>query len=345
MSTAGPGFLGSTSFSSVYKENQHLQTLHPEHSGKGFPAVGRIERFHSLNCDSKTRNGAACLSLLRDWPTYDILVRKWYAEADLSMIAPWVVACQSCVKTEVYDRLGTSDDEVEQQLLRCSARIFDNTLRPLTLQRDWTVDQYTDQFTAGNIRWETVGMFYTVVGLATMAVEDISAAPSSAEKRYFLAKQMLEASDMCISFCEEFQHVTDPEMWLICENLHICTLVAGDASYLTWRRLGGLISACVAKGLHCEIEVSADVPFWMSELRKRLFAVTYISDKAISNFLGRPPRLLRKYCTMQLPLDLEPRHLQLPEAELEDIVNSLDQHGWNTQGSLRGEPLSTLSNL
>jgi hypothetical protein len=116
----------------------------------------------------------------------------------------------------------------------------------------------------------------------------------------------------------------------------MCTLVTGDASYLTWRRLGTLISACVAKGLHGEIRVSSDVPFWMSELRKRLFAATYILDKSISNFLGRPPRLSRKYCTMQLPLDLEPAHLRLPGAELEDVVNRLDQHGWNTNASLGG---------
>src|SRR5436305_1306352 len=57
---------------------------------------------------------------------------------------------------------------------------------------------------------------------------------------------------------------------LICENLHMCTLVEGDASYHTWRRLGNLISACVAKGLHGEIEVSADVPFWMSEVAETI---------------------------------------------------------------------------
>ena len=336
VSTSSPGFLGSTSFSSVYKDNQSLQTLHPDLLGHLDAIHGKPEKFHLLNHDSKIRRGAACLSLLRDWPTYDALVRKWHAGADLSMIAPWVPNCQSAMKTEVYDHLGPSDNEVEHQLLRCSARIFDNTLKPVNLQRGYTIDQYSDQFSAGNIRWETVGMFYTAVGLAAMVVEDISAAPNAAERRYLLAKQMLEASDTCISFCEEFQQLTDLEIWVICENVHVCTLVTGDASYLTWRRLGNLVSACVAKGLHGEIEVSADVPFWMSELRKRLFAATYIFDKTISNFLGRPPRLPRKYCTMQLPLDLEPHQLRLPDAELEDVVNKLDKHGWNTNASLGG---------
>jgi len=331
-STPGPGFLGSTSFSSVY---QNLQTLHPELPGNGDATHSKREKFYSLDRDSKIRNGAACLSLLRNLPAYEPLLRKWHLGTDLSMKVPWIIACESSMRTEVYDLLGTSD-EVDQQLLRISARIFDNTVRPLDLQRGCTLDQYGDKFTAGNLRWEAVGIFFSAVGFAAMVVEDVSAEPNSSEKRYFLAKQMLEASDTCISFCEEFQQLTDPEIWLICENLHNCTLVEGDASYHTWRRLGNLISACVAKGLHGEIEVSADVPFWMSESRKRLFAATYIFDKTISNFLGRPPRLSRKYCTMQLPLDLELKHLRLPDAELEDVVNGLDQHGWNTNASLGG---------
>jgi hypothetical protein len=335
LSTAGPGFLGATSFSSFYKENQSLQTLHSDLVENGDAVQKKHGQFYSLNRETKIKSGAACLSLLRDWPEYDLLIRKW-PDVAFSIIAPWIIACQYSVKTEVYDRLGNSDEEREEQLLRCSARIFENTLRPLDLQRGCTLDQYGDNFTAGNIRWETVGIFYTAVGLAAMVVEDISAAPSSAEKRYFLAKEMLEASDMCISYCEEFQQVTDPELWLMCENLRMCTLVTGDASYLTWRRLGNLVSACVAKGLHGEIEVSADVPFWMSEVRKLLFAATYIFDKSISNFLGRPPRLPRKYCTMQLPLDLETKNLRLPEDELEGVVNRLDQHGWNTNASLGG---------
>jgi Fungal specific transcription factor domain len=330
--TPGPGFLGSTSFSSVY---QGLQTLHPELPGNGDATHSRRENFYSYDRDSKIRNGAACLSLLQNMPAYDPLLRKWRLGAKLYMTAPWLVACDSSMRTEVYDLLGTSD-EMDEQLLRISARIFANTLRPLDLQRGCTLDQYGDKFTGENLRWEAVGIFFSAVGFAAMVVEDVGAEPNSSEKRYVLAKQMLEASDTCISFCEEFQQLTDPEMWLVCDNLHMCTLVEGDASYHTWRRLGNLISACVAKGLHGEIEVSADVPFWMSELRKRLFASTYIFDKTISNFLGRPPRLPRKYCTMQLPLDLELNHLRLPDTELEDVVNRLDQHGWNTDTSLGG---------
>src|ERR1700733_9053196 len=160
--TPGPGFLGSTSFSCVY---QGLQTLHPELPGNDDATHNRRENFYSYDRDSKIRNGAACLSLLQNMPAYDPLLRKWRLGAKLYMTAPWLVACDSSMRTEVYDLLGTSD-EMDEQLLRISARIFANTLRPLDLQRGCTLDQYGDKFTGENLRWEAVRIFFSAVGFA-----------------------------------------------------------------------------------------------------------------------------------------------------------------------------------
>ena len=79
-----------------------------------------------------------------------------------------------------------------------------------------------------------------------------------------------------------------------------------------------------------EIQVDAKTPFWLSEMRKRTFAIAYCFDKDISGFLGRPPKLPRKYCSMQLPLDMRPETLTLPEGQLAEELDKLDEHGWNT---------------
>lgn len=71
------------------------------------------------------------------------------------------------------------------------------------------------------------------------------------------------------------------------------------------RRAGDLVSACFAMDLHTEITVSLEVPFWLSEPRKRVKASVYNLDKSLCIFVGRPPRMSRKYCYMQLPLSLE----------------------------------------
>lgn len=105
--------------------------------------------------------------------------------------------------------------------------------------------------------------------------------------------------------------------------------------FTCWKRLGDFISIVVATGLHGEIKPTTQVPFWLSECRKRTFGAAYIHDKSMANFLGRPPRLPRKYCTMQLPLDLDFHQLQLSATDLEKEIERLDSNGWNTRGDLR----------
>jgi Fungal specific transcription factor domain len=111
-----------------------------------------------------------------------------------------------------------------------------------------------------------------------------------------------------------------------------------------WRRLGDFFAACITKGLHTGSIVSPEVPFWLSEIRKRTFGHAYNLDKSISSFMGRPPRLPRKYCSMQLPLDLDLTMLQLSDAQLEIEVEKLDEDGWNTAGDFRSN-LYTRSSL
>ncbi len=72
----------------------------------------------------------------------------------------------------------------------------------------------------------------------------------------------------------------------------------------------------------------------------RTFAKIYNIDKTVSSLLGRPPRLCRKYCAMQLPLDLDDSCLRLPHDQLVAAVNLLDANGWNQAYSIPGAALT-----
>lgn len=87
-------------------------------------------------------------------------------------------------------------------------------------------------------------------------------------------------------------------------------------------------------GLHQGSPVDAETPFFMSELRKRIFVTAYGHDKTVATFLGRPPRLSYRYSKMDLPLDLSNEQLFLEGAELEAALAELDENGWNTNGNL-----------
>ena len=64
------------------------------------------------------------------------------------------------------------------------------------------------------------------------------------------------------------------------------------------------------------------------ELRKRSLALAYSVDKALATFVGRPPRISRRYCSIQVPLDLALEELSIDENEYNATVSALDVNGW-----------------
>jgi hypothetical protein len=60
-----------------------------------------------------------------------------------------------------------------------------------------------------------------------------------------------------------------------------------------------------------------------------LFLCAYENDKYSAVYHGRPPRLTRSYCILQVPLDLNDTQIMLHGQELENVIASLDSNGWN----------------
>jgi hypothetical protein len=58
-----------------------------------------------------------------------------------------------------------------------------------------------------------------------------------------------------------------------------------------------------ALGYHENVEKSKPpIPDFLAELRKTAWAITYAADKNVAIFLGRPPRMSKRFCHFQLPL-------------------------------------------
>lgn len=88
-------------------------------------------------------------------------------------------------------------------------------------------------------------------------------------------------------------------------------------------------------GLHQEIKPSKDLPFFLAEVRKNIFARAFYTDKELGTFLGRPPRISQRYCVCQLPLDLNVDEIGLEPAALEKAIGSLDSNGWNREAKFQ----------
>jgi len=92
------------------------------------------------------------------------------------------------------------------------------------------------------------------------------------------------------------------------------------------------MGAVMAVGLHRLLD-SGQVTA-ASEIRKRVYAAVYYTDKCSSSFNGRPPLLSRHYCNLILPLDLGDEELFGGSEMLASAVAKLDENGWNRDGKM-----------
>src|ERR1700753_3679214 len=74
------------------------------------------------------------------------------------------------------------------------------------------------------------------------------------------------------------------------------------SGFCAWRKLGDVIASIYALGYHENIEAKSNAPPFLTDLRKTVFARAFSGDKNIAIFLGRPPRMSKKFAYFQIPL-------------------------------------------
>ena len=147
--------------------------------------------------------------------------------------------------------------------------------------------------------------------------------------------RLLEVSNACVSFCEDAGQLSDAGVWLTLENCIYASQVLGDAHYLVWRKVGDLSTAIFAQGLHQEGKDTSNLPFWLIEMRRRALGEAYSIDKLLCTFVGRPPRISQRYCTIVPPMDVEYSELLLNDSNLENTISNIDENGWRKSEKVR----------
>ena len=75
------------------------------------------------------------------------------------------------------------------------------------------------------------------------------------------------------------------------------------------------------------------------EARRRLVCQIFTMDKLLATFVGRPPLLIRRYCAINLPLDLTDATLLCDKDTFQDRLLQLDVNGWNTDHQFRSSTI------
>ncbi|KAI1039642.1 hypothetical protein LB505_008340 [Fusarium chuoi] len=88
-----------------------------------------------------------------------------------------------------------------------------------------------------------------------------------------------------------------------------------------------------------------------TEIRRRIGCQVFVVDKFLATFVGRPPLLTKRFCSIKPPLDLEESALLSDKETFQRRSQLLDQDGWNTGGRIYSSSLlrkscnSKLNNL
>jgi chromatin structure-remodeling complex subunit RSC3/30 len=190
---------------------------------------------------------------------------------------------------------------------------------------------------------EILGVIFTYLAMGSLMCDDISGPALLARQKY--SHSLTHASNLCVSFCDRAESLNDPLIWLLHSNAVLLTLQYGEAHHGEWQRLGDLASSVYAMGLHIDSSNQPKLPFFLGELRRGSFAAAYSTDKSISTFLGRPPRISIRYSSCRPPYDLTDEELMAPPEVRERAIAALDPAGWNRKGLIYRQTYARIKHM
>ncbi|KAI9368876.1 hypothetical protein BJX61DRAFT_536878 [Aspergillus egyptiacus] len=326
-----PGYLGSTSFSAVFSENRKDISVEEDSS----VVAGQ---FGTLKDRVRCLSGLEVLKFLYRNTICDTLIRKFYDGHCISGVPRTILEAILQSVRRIFQALDRSKDnnDIGTQLQDLVYQIFRSSARPLTSHSAMTVEEYCASFTDKNMRWEAIGLILATAGLALMSTSesdpDLTRVASDSQARHMIRAQAVEASNICLGFCDTSASVNELLGFYQYNDMLLRTQYYGDASYIAWRRLGDLTATIFAAGLHQESTRAQDCPPFLHQWRRGCFAAAFYADKCLSTFVGRPPFINHRYCSLIPPLDLSDDDLIAGGERLSEALSDVGATGWNSHG-------------
>ncbi|RSL50879.1 hypothetical protein CEP53_008641 [Fusarium sp. AF-6] len=215
---------------------------------------------------------------------------------NLALAEPFVALC---ARISNYSCL--SSFEGPDWHLKLAQKLLANSIRPLEYDSSTNFSEYVDQFTGQNTRWETLGIFLCAVLRALIEIPFFPTLYTTEESQRDLKEKLLALIGCSLDVCLSLDCLNDLQHLIQYENAITYTYTSGDQSFFLYRRLGDVMASVFALGYHENLDAKSDTPLFLIQLRKAAFARIYSADKNGSLFLGRPPRLSKRFSCFQLP--------------------------------------------
>ncbi|CAJ2510351.1 Uu.00g050540.m01.CDS01 [Anthostomella pinea] len=319
-----PGFLGATSFTSIFTENlgkfgvQQMETSY-------------LQRIPIS--DDRIARGCQVLSFLKNRVLVNQFVARYFEICEgAGIICPEPIMKKWLMKLQLHHG-DTLRDQDPEKIRRLCELLWRNTQSPLVFNEGTSAMQWARSATGPNIRWEVIGLIAAIIGQCanTLRPSDRFLKEHNVVRPKF-PRQMNDVANTCMAFCRDCEALDDLFLWLAMENAVLTSTMLGDGSYASYRESGEVVNAVIAMGLHQDVRVGKNLPFFLEQLRKRVLVQTYSCDISIASFLGRPPRMSYRYCNLTPPLDVPDSQLFQEDVDKAQILASLDSNGFNTAG-------------
>ncbi|KAL3435331.1 hypothetical protein BDV09DRAFT_185100 [Aspergillus tetrazonus] len=337
-----PGYFGPTSIVSTLTGSLE-NTLTP--SDDGYQEVGSR---HSVLPSYWVTETTKMLSILTEGPTIERLVCEFYGVTQSAVLPTAFVLS---LMNEVRDFIKQS--ETSQTLHEKTIQVLESTAQRPRVPSDIMGRDFHKLFSGNRMRLEIIGVVYAIAGRASFfgfAQDKFPAFAGNAfAERHKFSRRMLTASETAVQICRMLTPTNDLTAWMLYENWLLSCMFHGDSSRSskiyswlqhgppTWNRLGELSSCIFELGLHRDSHghKAENIPVFLREVRRRLYAGLYHNDKNIATFFGRPPRVSWRHSDCGLPLDISEEALLGDEQGLERATAELDSEGWNINATFR----------
>lgn len=161
-------------------------------------------------------NGSSWISLVKAWVASGV---------SLALVGPFTIQC-----AESAQYLFESPSESEKDIEETSRNLFSHSCSPLVTGADVTMEEFSARFCRERVRWETLGLFFTAVGRATLDVPFFETLYDSNHDRGNLQRLAMHYSDLCLEIAISLDCLNDLQLLLQYENFILHAQIEGDQS-------------------------------------------------------------------------------------------------------------------
>ncbi|KAL4792629.1 hypothetical protein BDV19DRAFT_380688 [Aspergillus venezuelensis] len=237
---------------------------------------------------------------------------------------------------------GLKKDDCDSNICHIMEKVKGNLRRSMpTMDSNTSKEDFLSSFTGVNLRMEFIGLTFVLAGVACLYTDT---RPTFDDMTF--AMEMYAAARISLQICEAYNQVNDLTTWARYINLHLSSVLLGNANEAVYQVFNESVTELFVMGFHRLTSSPPNVPFFILESRRRIFAAAVSRDKAAATLFGRPPRIDSRFCDTTLPSDLDDEEVLLDRDQLREVFDQLGENGWkHTTGKNRGIRQSSLIRL